>query len=442
MDITIRNPNSINEKVEVVRFPCEEEKLDEICNRLGLEMTTKPNCYIVDSNNKDFLGILQDNICNIDELNYLMKRMDSFDPREKTKFYAAAFVEDPKTMADLINLSFNTHCYSLVSDFSNLSKLGKDLYLSEKIAVSTKEFDELDGEAFAMEIIRNDSDSTITPYGVLYKNSNESYGVYDGRHFPPYGWQEKVATVQLTAKGENEYIYLPCSDIEINKALMRLEVPYLQDCEVAIDNHNFPDRILDIVPEGLSPLVKIDTLNNLASHFEQMNGNDRKHFKKLIDYIEPKTIDEILALTESMFEFEIYDGIYDANSYGRYMICESGHFEYDHNLEEYIDFKRYGEQKIENEVGAFSKNGYIVYHGNNQELSNILSENLGMVIPKQREQETLKLYMPLRIVTYDIENEYGYSETLNEPLELGNYELVDYLDEIMEAIKREKRKEV
>lgn len=388
MDITIKNPNSINEKIEVVRFPCEEEKLDEICNRLGIEMTTKANCQIVDSNNKDFLKILQDSLCNIDELNYLMKRMDSFDSRGKAKFYAAAFVEDSKKMADLVNLSFNTHCYSLVSDFSNLNKIGKDLYLSEKIAVSTKEFDELDGEAFAMEVIKNDSDSTITPYGVLYKNSNELYQVYDGKHFPPYQWQEKVATVQLTAKGavectqshlptvefldipdmrpttngvraSNEYIYLPCSDIEINKALMRLETPYLQDCEVEIDNHNFPDRILNIVSEDLPTLVKIDTLNNLASHYEQMNRRDIKHYEKLIDYINPKTIDEILALTESMYEFEIYDGINDANSYGRYMICESGHFEYDNNLEEYIDFKRYGENKIENEVGAFSKNGYI-----------------------------------------------------------------------------------
>lgn len=150
-------------------------------------------------------------------------------------------------MADLINLSFNTHCYSLVSDFGNLNKVGKDLYLIEKIAVATKEFDVLDGETFDMEVIKNNSDSKITPYGVLYKNSNEPYQIYDGRHFPPYQWEEKVATVQLTFKRENEYIYLPCSDIEINKALMRLETSYLYGCEIAVDSHNFPDRILNIV---------------------------------------------------------------------------------------------------------------------------------------------------------------------------------------------------
>ncbi|SMB80057.1 Antirestriction protein (ArdA) [Desulfonispora thiosulfatigenes DSM 11270] len=437
MDITIKSPSSINEKMKIVRFPSDEERLYGICNELGIKMTTGTNCYIVDTDNKDFLGILQDNTCNIDELNYLMKRIDGFVERERKQFYASALAEKSKTMAELINLSFNTHCYSLVSDFSNLNRVGKDLYLSEKQAVATRELDELDGESFAMEVIKNNPNSTITPYGVLYKNNNEPYQVYDGRHFPPYQWQEKIATVQITAKGENEFIYLPCSDIEINKALMRLETASLYDCEVAVDSHNFPERILNIISDDVTPLIKIYALNNLANHFEQMGNKDIKYFEKLMGYVNPQTIDEILALTESMYEFEIYDGIKDAESYGRYIICESGHFEYDDNLEEYIDFKRYGGEKIANEVGAFSTNGYLVYHGHNQELSNLLSKNLGMVIPKQKEQQVLKLYMPLKITTYDVENEYGYHETVDEPLELSNYEVTNYIDEIMEAIEKD-----
>lgn len=387
MDITIKNPKSTNGKPETVRFPCEEKKLYEISNRLGIEITTKANCLIVNSSSEDFLGILQDKQCNIDELNYLTKRMDSFTQKERKEFYAAAFTEKPKTMADLINLSFNTHCYSLVSDFSDLDKLGKDLYLSEKIAVRSKEFEELNGEDFAMEVINNNLDSTITPYGVLYKNRNEPYRVYDGKHFPPYGWQEKIVTVQLTAKGENEYIYLHCSDIEIEKVLMRLEVPYLYDCEIAIDNHNFPDGVTDIVTEEAFSLTKVDTLNNLASHFEGMSRRDINHFEELMGYVKPQTVDEVMALRESMYEFEIYDGVPDAESYRKFMICESGHFEYDPNLEDYIDFKRYGKDKMKNEIGTFINNNYLLYYGQNQKLSNLLSKNLGMEIPKQRELE-------------------------------------------------------
>lgn len=337
----------------------------------------------------------------------------------------------------LINLSFNMHCYSLVFDFNNLEKVGKDPYLTERQAVSTKELDELDGESYTMDVIKNNPNPIITPYGVLYKNSNVPEQVYNGKQFPPYLWKETIAAVQLTAKGENEYIYLPCSDVEVEKALMRLETPYLHDCEVAVDSHSFPDSILNIVSESTTPVIKVNALNNLAKHYSEMGNQNTRYFEKLMDHIKPRTIDEVFALAESMYEFELFDGIKDIESYGRYMICESGRFEYNSNLEEYIDFKRYGREKMAQEDGAFSDKGYIIYHGYNQKLANLLFENLGIMIPKEKELKTLKLYIPLTVTTYDIENDYGDRETLNEPMELGNYEIVDYIDEILEAIERD-----
>ncbi|MBU5255176.1 antirestriction protein ArdA [Tissierella praeacuta] len=383
MYIIIKRTNKQNKEPRTIWFPSDEETLYEICNELGIEMTTESNCYIEDSMNGDFLRILQDKNCNIDELNYLMKRLDGFDSREIERFYAAAFAEEPKTMAELINLSFNLHCYSLVSEFDNLEAIGKDLYLTERQAVSTKELDELDGESYAMDVIKNNPSSIITPYGVLYRNSNVPEQVYNGKQFPPYLWKETIATVQLTSKGENEYIYLPCSDIEVEKALMRLGTPYLHDCEVAIDSHSFPDSILNIISADTTPVIKVDTLNKLAKHYSEMGSNNIRYFEKLIDYVKPRTIDEVFALAESMYEFELFDEIKDIESYGRYMICESGRFEYDPNLEEYIDFKRYGREKMAQEDGAFSNEGYIIYHGYNQKLANLLFENLRIMIPEE-----------------------------------------------------------
>ncbi|MSU03402.1 antirestriction protein ArdA [Tissierella pigra] len=421
----------------IFNFPCDDSYISNVYIQLGLEVSTAPNCYIDEIlYDLDMNNILKGKQCNIDELNFLFKKMDSFDGKERKVFFASAFAENLKTMAELINLSFNTHCYSLVSDFNNLETVGKDLYLSEKQAVAVKELDEVEGESFAMEVIKNNPNSTITPYGVLYKNSNEPEQIYNGKQFPLYHWEETVATIQLTAKGANEFIYLPCSDVEIEKALMRLETSYLHDCEVAIDSHSFSDRIINIISADTTPLIKIDTLNKLAEYYKEIGNHDIEYFEKLMDHIKPRTVDEIFALADSMYEFELFDGIHSVESYGRYMICESGYFEYDSNLEEYIDFKRYGEGKMANEVGAFSNSGYIVYRGYNQELSNILSENLGMKLPKSKEQQILKLYMPLTITTYDVENEYGYRETADEPLELSNYEVTSYLDEILEAIEK------
>lgn len=103
----------------------EEEELEEVCNELGIEMTTKPNCYIESSRDERFSNIMANKNVNIDELNYLVKRFDGLGPREIEKFYAASFVEETKSMVDLINLSFNLHCYSLINNFSDFNKLGK-----------------------------------------------------------------------------------------------------------------------------------------------------------------------------------------------------------------------------------------------------------------------------------------------------------------------------
>ncbi|WP_353095424.1 antirestriction protein ArdA [Tissierella praeacuta] len=383
MNITIRGLDNSNKKIRDIWLPMEEKHLQEMCNDLGIEMTTEANCYIENSIDSNFQKIFNNQYCNIDELNYLAKRLDGFSANETKRFYAAAHTENPETIAELINLSFNIHCYSLITDFSDLHRVGKDLYLSEKQAVASRELDELDGESYAMNVIKDNSSPIITPYGVLYKNSNAPEQVYNSKQFPPYQWKETITTVQLTSKGENEYIYLPCSDIEIEKALMRLETPYLHDCEIAIDNHSFHDRILNIVFADTIPVIKVDSLNNIAKCYREMGNHDIWWFEKLIDYAKPRTIDEVLALADSMHEFELFDGIKDIESYGRYMICESGRFEYDPNLEEYIDFKRYGREKMAQEDGAFSNEGYIIYHGYNQKLANLLFENLGIMIPEE-----------------------------------------------------------
>jgi len=436
LNITIKKSNVENEKTRTIWFPIEEENLYKICSELGIKMTTASNCYIENSMDRNFLRILHDKNCNIDELNYLMKRLDGFSQKEIERFYAASFAENPKTMAELINLSFNMHCYSLVSDFNNLEKVGKDLYLTERQAVSTKELDELDGESYAMDVIKNNPNPIITPYGVLYKNSNVPEQVYNGKQFPPYIWKETIAAAQLTAKGENEYIYLPCSDVEIEKALMRLETSYLHDCEVEVDSHSFPENILNIVYSNTTSVIKVEALNNLAKHYSEMGNQNIRYFEKLMDNIKPRNIDEVYALAESMYEFELFDDIKDIESYGRYMICESGRFEFDPNLEEYIDFKRYGREKMAQEDGAFSNKGYIIYHGYNQKLANLLFENLGIMIPEERELKTLKLYMPLTVNIYEIENQHGYREISNEPIELDSSELIYNMDEILEAIEK------
>ena len=41
------------------------------------------------------------------------------------------------------------------------------------------------------------------------------------------------------------------------------------------------------------------------------------------------------------------------------MIQESGHFEYDENLEGFYDYEKFGLQRMEQESGMFTDRGYV-----------------------------------------------------------------------------------
>ena len=72
------------------------------------------------------------------------------------------------------------------------------------------------------EVLADNPNPLVTPYGILYKNKNEFEQVYDGIHFPEYYWEENMGTVALGKDGFAEYLYLPYVETELTKALERL----------------------------------------------------------------------------------------------------------------------------------------------------------------------------------------------------------------------------
>ena len=78
---------------------------------------------------------------------------------------------------------------------------------------------------------------------------------------------------------------------------------------------------------------------------------------------EPGDITAVCKLAENLEQFDFIPGVHTPEGYGRYMIQQSGHFEYDENLECFYDYQRYGEQHIRQEGGQFNECGYVAYRG-------------------------------------------------------------------------------
>jgi hypothetical protein len=175
-------------------------------------------------------------------------------------------------------------------------------------------------------------------------------------------------------------------------------------------------------------------LNQFAALFTAMREREVAVLSELAAFAKITTAGQFKTLSGCMYEFERFSGIHNAEEYGRHMICESGHFKYDENLEDYIDFESYGRDKISRETGAFTDKGYLLYHGYNQEMQSILSQTLGLKPKEIQEPQELKLYMPLKAATFHDENDYGDLYLVDFEVEVCPHELAEYEDEIHSAI--------
>lgn len=416
-----------------LELPCREEKIAEFCKNLDIANNSKTEVtvdyvYLNDRAN----ALLSGKAYNLDKLNYLAKRLDSFDKNELTTFYAVAYSETSNDIDRLVNHTFNTHCYSVVSDFSNLEAIGKSMYLTEQDGVTMEELDQLDGEGYFKKVLADNPNPLVTPYGILYRNKNEYEQVYDGSHFPQYEWEENMGTVTISKEGFYEFLYFPFADTEVSKALERLGSTSSSQCEVEIDSEFLTDKILAAITEGEPIENKLMQLSYFSEKYAELGTREKPYLDALVECLEPRTVKDVNTIMNSLHEFEIFHGIHTAKDYGRYMIIDSGHFEYDENLEEYIDFEKYGSHRLKWENGAFTYQGYILYHGYNMELADMLSD-IGIEVEPQ-ETQTLKLYMPLRATTYYDENDYGDLYQVDFEIEVYSEELAEYEDEILEAI--------
>ena len=123
---------------------------------------------------------------NVDELDYLVKRLNSFSDGELDQFQGMAVKMGLNDMTDLINLTFCCQQATVITDFSDLEQVGRDHYMNlHGGCASMEELEQLDGVETALLLI-SENEGVITPYGVVYDNGMELRPIYQGRNFPEY----------------------------------------------------------------------------------------------------------------------------------------------------------------------------------------------------------------------------------------------------------------
>ena len=293
---------------------------------------------------------------------------------------ARRVAEKLEDMDSLINLTFNLHCYALISDFSDISAVGQRYELCRRTSIPMDEMKNTDFESMGKKLLSGGK-GAITTYGVLYHTGNTPEQIYNGEQFPEYHWRsDDVATITLESGDYHsgikyEYLYLPCWETEIEKAVNRLGLSSPESCATHLDFGGMSEQVYQIFTEDYPLSDHLYTLNNLARSYTGFDEQAREDFHAIIEMAQPKAPEDVVMLADNFYEFTVVPGVKTSADYGRYMIIDSGRYDFDENLKEYIDFGGYGEHRIQNENGSFTDYGYIAYHGCTTAVEELLRQN-------------------------------------------------------------------
>lgn len=370
MQAVLSNAGHPEYGVATIPFPIPRGQFDhciELVETLEIGNASIRDCHVDEIRSAwPVLTRLEGNVVNLDELDYLAKRLDSFDVGEAAQFQAMVEKLDLTDMKDLINLTFCCQETTVITDFSDLGAVGRDHYMNTHGGcASVQELEDLDAEETAILLI-DGGGGTVTRYGVVYDNGMEMDQSYDGKHFPAYLYEPPMLMVALTSSQKQEdtkditWLYLPAAKGQIERAMARSGIADPEDMRFRFAESMFPDEVdvaLDFQYES------IYELNELAQAVDKLSMDDRKKLGAVVAMAEPEYAMQIRYLAENLDQFEFAPGVHTPAEYGKFMIQESGHFEYDPNLDEFYDYERYGLQRIEQQSGMFTDRGYISYHG-------------------------------------------------------------------------------
>jgi hypothetical protein len=395
---------------------------------LGLGSITERDCHIEKVNNAPpIMKRLEGREVNIDELNYLSKRLDDFKPDELATYSALAEAHDYRDITELINLCDSIQNALTITEFGDKTMIGIQ-YAMHKLDedATIEEIERIDVLNEADELLN--MPSKVTSYGVVYDLGFQLSNKYEGKNLPDYkqaGTLLDVNVIALKQPSAVQTFHLPESALYISRMLQRIGISNEDEYTLEVIDENAP---LEIVSQLDYSKEKLSDLNNMTNEFRELFSRDEDMFRAVCLYAKPRSVEQMRTLAGNLELFEFVPGVHNAEEYGKYIIQDSGHFEYTPELEEYIDFARYGNDRIAWYKGQFTELGYIGYSG---------ISSLDKLMGKEQTRE-LKLYMPLKADFIDNDRWEEYEDNY---IELYGDELAEYEEQISQAIEANTRPE-
>ena len=369
-EATLKNRSSAHFAPVTITFPIPEDQYEQAILALkkrqigdaGVQDSLIDNVRAV---NYPALVRMTGTLANVDELDWLGKQLESFDRYELLQFNAAVERFGLSAADELIDLSFCAREVTVVSDFKDLELVGKRHYLTVHGACDSEELESLDGKETALALISGQP-GYVTRFGVVYDNGIKLEQAYDRKHLPPIWMAENsILELKIRATGEDdpkkqEWVQLPASRMKLERAMLRVGIASCGEMQMLVSDSRFPDEVdcaLDFEQESL---FELNQLCRACSNFKEQ---DLEKLGAVCQMAKPTCAANIRQLAENLDQFDFAPNVHTPEELGKYMIQQSGHYEYDENLEDFYNYGDYGVKRMLQEDGVFVDRGYVSYHG-------------------------------------------------------------------------------
>lgn len=421
----------LNNRQNYMELPMTDAELNFEMRRMGIKETV-PMCKIVEvSEDDNLMSLLEGETMDMDEVNFLARRMESLTEYERKVLSAYTDAHCVASVKELINLTYSTKGLSLITDFSDPVQVGKRLYLDEMLTLSEEEEQKIDFVRFAEKTIQNTLPE-FKPDGVFIEHGFKLQEVYNGKTFPEYFYSDEiVATVEVkNESGDTEYLYLPTDICSMNKVKARLGVRYFSELKVTgIHNMQLPENLVP-TPQELEEIEELTFFNELCHEVKDFSKEKMERLAMAVKFTGFHDFSEVTNLAKHLSEFEIHTNVHNDEEYGEYLVMESGLYQVGEALLPYIEYEILAADKKAEKLAAsrYMEEGFIGAARPLQEYRQYGGEFAEPLEELECGYEVFCLFSPL-IANLMVEGEDAGN--------LFGSDLAQYKEEIMEAIERE-----
>ena len=359
-----------------IRFPCSEKVITDALKKIGVndEIDTKQTVSeVVDF---ECLSLLEGREVDLDEINYLAKRLDSLTKPEVDKFIVVAQMEGLDEPKDLINLTYNLNRYTLIQNIGDMTAVGRTHTLTREIAIPADDSRDAEYAKTGRELIESGK-GKWTEKGLLFFNDDiPEETIYNGETFPEFDYDGAcIFAVKMSFLNAREFVYLPCEETAIKKALARLGVESPSQCDLwmefdRIDNDKLAKLVFDSVKGE-----DIYDINEFAKGLEDLTEPEK--FLAVVEYAETEDIKEMTAIAKNLDEFEYAENVDSDYEFGEYLVNNDDEYECSENLRDFINYEELGGQVRHNCHGMFVRGGF-VYIPSERQLEDIIDKDMGI----------------------------------------------------------------